>query len=132
MLFRSSKASRKRVNSKSAEVTASLDQQFTRFRDALDGRTQTLNEALGSRVMDIAKTMAEGGKEVVGALDKRIADVTTVINVRGAKLAESIDPLAEKAKEVGVTTAVFDRGGFLYHGRVKALADAAREAGLEF
>jgi large subunit ribosomal protein L18 len=40
--------------------------------------------------------------------------------------------IAEKAKEVGVTTAVFDRGGFLYHGRVKALADAAREAGLEF
>jgi large subunit ribosomal protein L18 len=39
---------------------------------------------------------------------------------------------AERAKEVGVTTAVFDRGGFLYHGRVKALADAAREAGLEF
>ena len=40
--------------------------------------------------MDVAKTMAEGGKEVVGALDKRIADVTAVINVRGAKLAESI------------------------------------------
>ena len=40
--------------------------------------------------------------------------------------------IAEKAKEVGVTNAVFDRGGFLYHGRVKALADAAREAGLEF
>jgi large subunit ribosomal protein L18 len=40
--------------------------------------------------------------------------------------------IAEKAREAGVTTAVFDRGGFLYHGRVKALADAAREAGLEF
>jgi large subunit ribosomal protein L18 len=40
--------------------------------------------------------------------------------------------IAERAKAAGVTTAVFDRGGFLYHGRVKALADAAREAGLEF
>ena len=40
--------------------------------------------------------------------------------------------IAEKAKTAGVTAAVFDRGGFLYHGRVKALADAAREAGLEF
>ena len=40
--------------------------------------------------------------------------------------------IAEKAKAAGVTSAVFDRGGFLYHGRVKALADAAREAGLEF
>ena len=40
--------------------------------------------------------------------------------------------IAEKARAAGVTAAVFDRGGFLYHGRVKALADAAREAGLEF
>jgi large subunit ribosomal protein L18 len=40
--------------------------------------------------------------------------------------------LAERARAAGVSTAVFDRGGFLYHGRVKALAEAAREAGLEF
>ncbi|HWE45221.1 MAG TPA: 50S ribosomal protein L18 [Caulobacteraceae bacterium] len=40
--------------------------------------------------------------------------------------------LAERAKEAGVTDVVFDRGGYLFHGRVKALADAAREAGLNF
>lgn len=40
--------------------------------------------------------------------------------------------VAERAKEKGVARVVFDRGGYLYHGRIKALADAAREAGLEF
>ncbi len=40
--------------------------------------------------------------------------------------------IAEKARAAGVSQVVFDRGGFLYHGRIKALADAARQAGLEF
>ena len=40
--------------------------------------------------------------------------------------------IAERAKAAGVDTVVFDRGGFLYHGRVKALADGAREGGLNF
>jgi large subunit ribosomal protein L18 len=40
--------------------------------------------------------------------------------------------LAEKAKAAGVSVVVFDRGGYLYHGRIKALADGAREAGLQF
>ncbi|MBV9572866.1 MAG: 50S ribosomal protein L18 [Acidobacteriales bacterium] len=40
--------------------------------------------------------------------------------------------IAERAKANGITQAVFDRGGYIYHGRVKALADAAREAGLQF
>ena len=40
--------------------------------------------------------------------------------------------IAERAKAAGVTQVMFDRGGYIYHGRVKALADAAREAGLDF
>jgi len=40
--------------------------------------------------------------------------------------------VAERAKDKGVSAVVFDRGGYIYHGRIKALADAAREAGLEF
>jgi large subunit ribosomal protein L18 len=51
-------------------------------------------------------------------------------NVAAAK--EIGKQIAERAKEKGITKVVFDRGGYLYHGRVKALADAAREAGLEF
>jgi large subunit ribosomal protein L18 len=51
-------------------------------------------------------------------------------NVSGAKaLGKTI---AERLKEKGITRVVFDRGGYLYHGRIKAVADAAREAGLEF
>jgi len=51
-------------------------------------------------------------------------------NVEGAKLIGKT--VAERAKAKGINKIVFDRGGYLYHGRVKALADAAREAGLEF
>ncbi|MDP3674856.1 MAG: 50S ribosomal protein L18 [Novosphingobium sp.] len=53
----------------------------------------------------------------------------------GANVAAAADvgkALAEAATKAGVTSVVFDRGGFLFHGRVKALADAAREGGLEF
>jgi len=49
-----------------------------------------------------------------------------------AQAAEVGKSIAAKAKAAGVSAVVFDRGGFLYHGRIKALADAAREAGLEF
>jgi large subunit ribosomal protein L18 len=51
-------------------------------------------------------------------------------NVAGAKEIGKL--VAQRAKEKGINKVVFDRGGYLYHGRVKALADAAREAGLEF
>ena len=51
-------------------------------------------------------------------------------NVEGAKLVGK--DIAEKAKKAGITKVVFDRGGYLYQGRVEALADAARENGLEF
>ena len=58
------------------------------------------------------------------------AKAATVNKTEQAKLVGKL--VAERAKEKGVTKVVFDRGGFRYIGRVKALADAAREAGLEF
>lgn len=54
----------------------------------------------------------------------------TGANVEAAKVVGKL--LAERATAKGVTSVVFDRGGYLYHGRIKALADAAREAGLKF
>jgi large subunit ribosomal protein L18 len=54
-------------------------------------------------------------------------------SLRGAEQATRAGALlAERAKALGIDTAVFDRGGYQYHGRVKALADGARESGLEF
>lgn len=61
--------------------------------------------------------------------DKGLAD-KKVNKVEQAKLVGSA--IAEKAKAAGINAVVFDRGGYLYHGRVKALAEAAREAGLKF
>ncbi|MFZ3590838.1 50S ribosomal protein L18 [Bacillus sp. DJP31] len=62
-------------------------------------------------------------------LDKELSADSTG-NTEAAKLVGEL--VAKRAIEKGIKTVVFDRGGYLYHGRVKALADAAREAGLEF
>lgn len=56
-------------------------------------------------------------------------------HVKGGNIAAAKQvgkSIAERAKKDGIAKVVFDRGGYLYHGRIKALADAAREAGLEF
>jgi len=63
-------------------------------------------------------------------VDKELADVTNGGNIEAAKRVGEL--IAKRAIDKGITQVVFDRGGFLYHGRVKALADAAREAGLDF
>lgn len=68
--------------------------------------------------------------------NRTLAAASTVgLKAKGNGVAEAAQvgkAIAAKAKEAGVSSVVFDRGGFLYHGRIKALADAAREAGLEF
>jgi large subunit ribosomal protein L18 len=62
-------------------------------------------------------------------LDKDLKSKTGATKDGAAAVGKTI---AERAKKAGVSSVVFDRGGFLFHGRVKALADAAREGGLEF
>lgn len=74
---------------------------------------------------------ADGAKVLASAstLDKDVRSGATG-NVDAAKKVGQL--VAERAKAAGVTQVAFDRSGFKYHGRVKALADAAREGGLEF
>ena len=71
------------------------------------------------------------GKTLAAAssLDKDLKAKTGATRDSAAAVGKT---LAERAKKAGVSQVVFDRGGFLFHGRVKALADAAREGGLEF
>ena len=71
------------------------------------------------------------GKTLAAAstLDKDLKGKTGATKDGAAQVGKT---LAERAKAAGVSRVVFDRGGFLFHGRVKALADAAREGGLEF
>ncbi|HCX78906.1 MAG TPA: 50S ribosomal protein L18 [Firmicutes bacterium] len=64
-------------------------------------------------------------------LDEAVkAEVSYGGNKEAAKVVGRV--LAEKAQKAGISTVIFDRGGFIYHGRIKELADAARETGLEF
>ena len=81
----------------------------------------------GSKVLASASTLeADVRKEVAG--DSKVAGKGG--NVSAASIVGK--RIAEKAKAVGIDRVAFDRAGFAYHGRIKALADAAREAGLEF
>jgi len=89
-------------------VYRSLNHIYAQVVDDLHGKTL------------VSASTAEGKKE-----DRRTGG-----NVAAAKAVGKT--IAERAKAKGVTKVVFDRGGYIYHGRVKALADAAREAGLQF
>lgn len=103
--------------------------------------------------MKISGTLERPRLSVFRSLEHIYAQVIDDVNGRTLASASSLDKelrsemsgktkkeqaelvgkaVAERAKAVGVETIVFDRGGFLYHGRVKALADGAREGGLEF
>ncbi len=86
------------------------------FRSVAHIYAQVINDAEGRTI--VAASSVDKGVRTDGG------------NVAAAKSIGKL--VAERAKEKGIKSVVFDRGGFQYHGRVKALADAAREAGLEF
>ena len=87
------------------------------FRSVAHIYAQVIDDAEGKTLVS-ASSVDKGGKGPIGG------------NVAAAKAIGKL--VAERAKEKGITKVVFDRGGYQYHGRVKALADAARAAGLEF
>lgn len=74
----------------------------------------------------------EKGVTLVAAstLDKELSDLPSKSNIEAAKRVGA--QIAQKAQAKGITSVVFDRGGYKYHGKVAALADAAREGGLQF
>lgn len=92
------------------------------FRSVSHTYAQVIDDLAGTTIVSAASTepalKGAFGKDAKGG------------NVAGAALIGRT--IAERAKEKGITKVVFDRGGNLYHGRVRAIADAAREAGLEF
>ena len=104
-----------------------------RIRSKISGTTEVprlcvfrSNSGIYAQIIDDSKNST-----IVSAssLDKDLK-LTNGSNIEAAKVVGK--SIAEKAKDKKIKTVVFDRGGYLYHGRVKALAEAARENGLEF
>ena len=87
------------------------------YRSLSNIYAQIINDETGETLVS-ASTVEKANKENYGG------------NIEAAKAVGT--EIAKKALEKGIKTVVFDRGGYLYHGRVAALAEAAREAGLEF
>jgi large subunit ribosomal protein L18 len=90
------------------------------FRSDKHIYAQIIDDLAGKTLAAVASTSAE----VRGAELKNGGNIAAAKKVGAA--------IAAKAKEIGVTKVAFDRGGRMYHGRIKALADAAREGGLKF
>ena len=80
----------------------------------------------------VAQLIDDVAGHTLAAASTLEADVRALEGDKKAKAAKVGELLAARAREAGVTAVVFDRGGYLYHGRIAALADAAREGGLEF
>jgi len=89
------------------------------FRSIKHIRVQVIDDVKGHTVAAASSLDADVKKQIKGGG-----------NIASAKIVGKV--IAERAKAAGVESVVFDRGGYQYHGRIQALADAAREAGLKF
>jgi large subunit ribosomal protein L18 len=104
----------------------------TRIRRKVRGTTERPRLAVFRSLCHIYAQVIDDSKGVTLASASSAEKANSVDggNVAGATAIGKV--VAERAKEKGIKLVVFDRGGYLYHGRIKALAEAAREAGLEF
>jgi len=101
-------------------------------KNAIDGNRPRLSvhrsgSAIYAQVIDDRKGLTLAS---ASTLDESLGSLKTGANIAAAEAVGKL--IAERAKKAGVSQVVFDRGRFLYHGRVKALAEAARAGGLEF
>jgi large subunit ribosomal protein L18 len=102
-----------------------------RLRKSISGTSERPRLAVHRSLKHIsAQIIDDTTGHTLAAASSVEKDLSAKGNVEGAKLVGA--KLAERAKEKGIASVVFDRGGFRYHGRVASLADGAREAGLEF
>lgn len=117
-----------------------LDKKQNRLRRARRGRAK-MRELQANR-LSVHRTPQHIYAQVIGADGSKVLASASTLEAevrKGIKNGGNVEAaaivgarIAEKAKAAGVDTVAFDRSGFRYHGRVKALADAAREAGLKF
>ena len=114
------------VSKKSRAVVR--ENKHRRLRNRFSGTAARPRLAVYAQIIDdtVGKTLVSAS-----TLDKEVkAECEKTNNVDAAAVVGTV--VAKRALEKGITTVVYDRGGFVYEGKVKALAEAAREAGLEF
>ncbi|KAF5056455.1 50S ribosomal protein L18 [Proteiniclasticum sp. QWL-01] len=117
---------------KKENKTASRERRHVRVRRKVTGTSERPRLSVYRSEKNIYAQIIDDTKGVTlvaaSSLDKEFEG--TGWNIEAAKKVG--EAVAKKAKNAGIDKVVFDRGGYIYHGRVQALADAAREAGLEF
>ena len=120
---------------KKADKNAKRLQRHKRVRRKVSGTTQRPRLCVFRSANNIyAQIIDDTNRVTLVAASSLEADVKGAVNHTGNKEAAKLvgQLVAKKAVEKGITEVVFDRGGYLYHGRIKELAEAAREAGLKF
>ena len=120
---------------KKADKNAKRLQRHKRVRKKVNGTTQRPRLCVFRSSNNIyAQIIDDTNRVTLVAASSLEAEVKGAVNHTGNKEAAKLvgQLVAKKAVEKGITEVVFDRGGYLYHGRIKELAEAAREAGLKF